>query len=66
MDKQALAKDFMEWSGGFPPESDHQITVYLDYALPAGFDRQEANEFLTDWYASSEDEPPQDETGSAV
>jgi hypothetical protein len=66
MDKQALVKDFTAWSGGFPPESDHQITVYLDYALPQDFDKEEAARFLEDWYASGEDEPPKDETGRAV
>ena len=29
-----LIADFTKWSGGFPPESRDQITVYLDYALP--------------------------------
>ena len=58
MDKQALAKDFLAWSGGFPPECDHEIVVYLDYALPEGFDREEVARFLEDWYASGEDDLP--------
>lgn len=24
-----LKRDFLEWSGGFPPDCDHQIFVYL-------------------------------------
>lgn len=52
---ERLKKDFREWSGGFPPESDEKITVYLDYALPDGIDKEEAREVLEDWYRSGED-----------
>jgi hypothetical protein len=41
--------DFLSWSGGFPPESDYQITVYIDYVGPVGTDPDEVREFLTDW-----------------
>jgi hypothetical protein len=58
MDTQTLVNDFKQRSGGFPPESDDQITVYLDCALPVGFDRQDAFEFLQAWYDSGEDVPP--------
>jgi hypothetical protein len=29
---QELKEHFLKWSGGLPPESDYQITVYIDYA----------------------------------
>jgi len=36
---EQLKSDFRQWSGGFPPESADQITVYLDYAaLPLAFE----------------------------
>jgi len=47
--RQELIEDFLQWSGGFPPESEHQITVYIDYALKPEFNPTEAREALVDW-----------------
>ncbi len=55
LDLEALKKNFREWSGGFPPESDHQITVYCDYAASSKWDKNEVREALDDWYESGED-----------
>ena len=45
--KEELLDDFREWSGGFTPdECDDQITVYLDYALPYGVNREDAEKLL--------------------
>lgn len=52
MDEQAvkaLKEYFLEWSGGFPPECEYQITVFIDYASPVGSDPDEVREILTDW-----------------
>jgi hypothetical protein len=49
-----VQKDFEAWSGGFPPESDDQITVYIDYALPKGNDPEEVRAFLRNWMNETE------------
>lgn len=47
--KQALRDDFLEWSGGFPPD-DGQIEEYMDSSMSSSFgDEQEARAFLKEW-----------------
>ena len=46
---ESLKRDFLEWSGGFEPDSEHQITVYVDYARDSRLDRAEVRELLEDW-----------------
>jgi hypothetical protein len=46
---QELQEDFIQWSGGYPPESDEQITVYIDYAQPADLDSEKVRQFLRKW-----------------
>jgi len=36
-------------SGGFEPESEYQIVVYVDYARDSTLDRDEVLRFLKDW-----------------
>lgn len=48
-DIQALRRDFLQWSGGFEPESRSEITVYVDYACPITFSADEATRALLDW-----------------
>ena len=45
----ALKADFLEWSGGFEPESFDTITVYIDYACDYRLDGEEVRRVLTDW-----------------
>ena len=52
MDEQtskAIREDFLTWSGGFPPESDHQIFVYVEAARPKDSDEEEVREMLKAW-----------------
>ena len=44
-----IRTDFLEWSGGFSPESGHQITVYVDYTLSAAADPTFARRVLEAW-----------------
>ena len=44
-----LEQDFLAWSGGFPPDSEQQIYVYLETALPYQADEQEARDALRNW-----------------
>lgn len=47
--KDLIRQDFLNWSGGFPPESEDHITVYIDYASPL-FTRPNAlRDFLRQW-----------------
>lgn len=46
---ESLRQDFLEWSGGFEPESRHQITVYVEYARDSELDPEESQQVLTDW-----------------
>jgi hypothetical protein len=44
-----LEEDFRTWSGGFPPESEDQVIVYMDYRNPFQERVDEAREYLMDW-----------------
>src|SRR5256885_1726440 len=46
MDKSKLRKDFEDWSGGFPPESKEQISVYVENALDVDTNPDQARSWL--------------------
>jgi hypothetical protein len=46
----ALVKaDFLNWSGGFYPESENQIIVYIDYAMAVAVPEVDACRVLSSW-----------------
>ncbi len=45
---------FLEWSGGFAPESDYQITVYIDYALSIEDDPEAVRKLLREWMCGND------------
>lgn len=47
--EQPIRRDFLDWSGGFPPESERDIFVYIEYALPKQFVSDSARDFLRHW-----------------
>ena len=51
-----LIQDFCNWSGGFPPESIEQVTVYLTYSVPidVGVSDEEARQVLIELVNSNE------------
>jgi len=49
LDKEDVRADWLSWSGGEEPSDEHQITVYVDDAASAKYDKNEVREFLTDW-----------------
>jgi hypothetical protein len=51
---EAVREDFLTWSGGFPPESDQQIWVYVEAARPGDTDAVEVTRLLLDWMAEEE------------
>jgi len=48
-DLDALWTHFYSWSGGFAPESEYQITVYLDYAKVSDYPDDVLRRILTKW-----------------
>ena len=46
---ESLKRHFLEWSGGFEPDSKHQITVYVDDAHDSDLDENEVRRELIDW-----------------
>lgn len=46
---ESLRSSFLAWSGGFPPESAEQVTVYVDYARDVDIDPDEARDALLEW-----------------
>jgi hypothetical protein len=53
MDKQTsegkVRSDFEDWSGGFPPESEQQIYVYITTAISDEFDDSFVLDALRSW-----------------
>jgi hypothetical protein len=44
-----IKTDFLQWSGGFEPDSAEQITVYVDYARHIETDEEYVRRVLTGW-----------------
>jgi hypothetical protein len=66
-DKQTvtdLKADFLIWSGGFPPDSPEQVTVYMDYAISVDVDPDFARQTLLDWMERGGTEFADDRPGS--
>jgi hypothetical protein len=40
VERQRVREDFQAWSGGFPPDSEEQVEVYVEYALPSDLDAE--------------------------
>ncbi len=59
MDRETIEKEvrqhFETWSGGFPPETEHEIRVYLDYACSVEAPEEVLLDILYEW-AQEEDE----------
>jgi hypothetical protein len=53
---EALKEHFRSWSGGFKPESEDQITVYIDYAIVSDLETEEARDALLDWLENDDED----------
>lgn len=51
-----LMDDFLSWSGGFPPDSDQQIFVYIETSCPEHFGADFARTILKDWMTSTKND----------
>jgi hypothetical protein len=50
---------FLTWSGGFPPDSEQQIFIYMEYAHPDDADNaDEVRRMLWNWMCSSDSSLP--------
>ena len=50
----AIRSDFEDWSGGFPPESEQQIFVYVTTASSNEWDDNLVLEILRAWMTKGE------------
>ncbi|MDB5358172.1 MAG: hypothetical protein JWN24_4625 [Phycisphaerales bacterium] len=49
----ALKADFLEWSGGFEPETDEDIDVYVAASMPFHIVDEDARISLRQWMNDS-------------
>lgn len=52
---QAITEHFLTWSGGVPPESRSEVTVYVDYARRSSWDPDAVTRFLIEWMCAPEE-----------
>jgi hypothetical protein len=50
---RAIREDFVVWSGGFPPDSDHEIFAYIEAAMPFNCGHEDARMMLKAWMVES-------------
>jgi hypothetical protein len=54
----AVREDFLAWSGGFPPDSEQTIFMFLEYAIRIDIDDVDgARKMLRQWMALSGSTP---------
>ncbi|MEN6458046.1 MAG: hypothetical protein ABFC63_03885 [Thermoguttaceae bacterium] len=47
---RTIEQSFLDWSGGFPPDSEQQIFIYMEYVYGAdAVDADETRDVLRDW-----------------
>jgi hypothetical protein len=44
-----VVKDFLDWSGGSPPDSEQEIFIYVEYASDCRNDSVEVTRLLHTW-----------------
>lgn len=49
-----LKADFLEWTGGFTPETDEQIATYIRSSMPLDIDDADAAQILQQWMREGE------------
>lgn len=51
---EEIKQDFLDWSGGFRPESERQIWVYVETSKDVNVDDEELINLLRDWMNAEE------------
>ena len=46
---ESLKADFLQWTGGFEPETVEDITTYIDTSMPFDLASDEAAKALREW-----------------
>ncbi len=54
----SFKEDFQAWSGGFPPDSEQQIFIYMEYAYGTEADADEVREMLRKWMQEDQIDHP--------
>jgi hypothetical protein len=49
LELQSLKSDFLEWTGGFEPETEDDIAAYVNTSMPLDLDPAEARDALREW-----------------
>ncbi|MDZ4780477.1 MAG: hypothetical protein SGJ19_09520 [Planctomycetia bacterium] len=44
-----IRNDYLSWSGGWPPDSEESIFVYVETSVPVGHDDREVIALLRQW-----------------
>jgi hypothetical protein len=57
---QEVMTHYREWSGGFPPDAEEQIFIYMEYARLTNIDEDETREFLREWAEYALEHPEED------
>lgn len=47
--EEMIRRDYQAWSGGFPPETQDQIFLYLEYAASTDAPQEKVREILYEW-----------------
>ncbi len=56
---QKLMAHFESWSGGFSPDSEQEIFIYVEYAHDSDADSSEVTQFLREWMMFAWRQPEQ-------
>ena len=46
---QPFKADFLEWTGGFEPETEEDITTYVDTSMPFDLNAEDVRTALLEW-----------------
>jgi hypothetical protein len=53
-----VKENFLAWSGGFPPDSEQQIFIYMEYAYGTEADADDVREMLRNWMQEDQFDHP--------
>lgn len=54
---ESLKADFLQWTGGFEPETDKDIAAYISTSMPFDLDEDDTRRALEQWMGKPESHP---------
>ena len=48
-DRRRIRRDYLEWSGGFPPETQEDVQLYVEVASSRDDDDADVIQVLNEW-----------------